>query len=486
MKTRGEEVETDKWREKKMPGVCDGEGTGRGSGNEEDRLWEWEINNAINNLGRSHLSSRRRQLVREMNGLSLSSLCPWLRALKLAPSHSHTNGRRRERKKKVFLPFLMSLQSPPPTANTQTHTRGSQTLFESVHPLKLKRHAEAKEGSWRCAWECRRANTHTHTYIYIYTKKLSNPLIRRSHMPLNLCVSLSPTLRISICLSGLQVCCCGFHPRSILFSFDTIFAHSSIGSAASYHTVRCVCVCVCACVLWLFVLLALCGWNRSTALSNILFVYQITNSYSACRNSLKHIVKSVQMLSLFVCLPGMFYSWQQGHNSPWEWVKRVPLMFVPALIFFFFFKLFLFSYFAKRCLPIVRLKPESHWSERNVFIKLKCSCCCTRTASLLSSLWTFCPGLHFSDYELPWPQCLNYTMALSGRYYVVCTCDLRLLFSYLLDALNVCVCVCVCVYLKHSQQTYSYMIQSGPGLVGWFVGWLWISMFCDIGLAFIE
>lgn len=38
MKTLGEEVETDKWREKKMPGVCDGEGTGRGSGNEEDRL----------------------------------------------------------------------------------------------------------------------------------------------------------------------------------------------------------------------------------------------------------------------------------------------------------------------------------------------------------------------------------------------------------------------------------------------------------------
>lgn len=54
-----------------------------------------------------------------------------------------------KRKKKVFFPFLMSLQPPssPPTANTQTHTRGSQTLFESVHPLKPKRHAEAKEGS---------------------------------------------------------------------------------------------------------------------------------------------------------------------------------------------------------------------------------------------------------------------------------------------------------------------------------------------------
>lgn len=41
MKTRGEEVETDKWREKKKKkilGVCGSEGTGRGSGNEEHRL----------------------------------------------------------------------------------------------------------------------------------------------------------------------------------------------------------------------------------------------------------------------------------------------------------------------------------------------------------------------------------------------------------------------------------------------------------------
>lgn len=58
-------------------GMWDGEGQRgrRGLCDREDRLWEWEINNAINNLGRSHLSSRRRQLVREMNGLSLLSLC---------------------------------------------------------------------------------------------------------------------------------------------------------------------------------------------------------------------------------------------------------------------------------------------------------------------------------------------------------------------------------------------------------------------------
>lgn len=281
--------------------MCDGEGRGRGLGGEEGQLWEWEINNAINNLGRSHLSSRRRQLVREMNGLSLSSLCPWLRALKLAPPHSRTN--RKKNKKEGFLSFFNVFATPSPTAaatNTQTHTPASQTLFESAHPLKQKRHGEASRGSRWCAWECRSTHTHTHAL------KPAHPLL--THLSISAPVPLplhSPSRTPGVSL--------GFHPRSILFSFDTIFTHSSIGSGAAsckYCGGNEVCEGVRA--LWLFVLLVPCGWNRSTASSFVHFVHQIANNSLARRDSFKHIVKLVQMLSLFVYLICFIHSNKGG------------------------------------------------------------------------------------------------------------------------------------------------------------------------------
>lgn len=64
-----------------------------------------------------------------MNGSSLLSLCPWLRALKLAPAH-------KRRKKGFFAPHL-------------THTQGSQTLFENVHPHReCDRGRRSECGAW--------------------------------------------------------------------------------------------------------------------------------------------------------------------------------------------------------------------------------------------------------------------------------------------------------------------------------------------------
>lgn len=98
------------------------------------RFWEWEINNAINNLGRSHLSSHRRQLVSEMNGLSLTSLCPWLRALK--PAQTHKWG------KKSF--------RCTPTTSTLTNTLWKHASTENDEAKRRRR--------W-CAW-----NVGTRTY----------------------------------------------------------------------------------------------------------------------------------------------------------------------------------------------------------------------------------------------------------------------------------------------------------------------------------
>lgn len=208
----------------------------------EGRLWEWEINNAINNLGRSHLSSRGRQLVREMNGLSLSSLCPWLRALKLAPPHSHTNGKRE--KKRGFLSSFKCLcistaanplPPPPPSppaavTATNTNTQVQKNTLWKRASLKQNWHAEARRGCWWRARDCGSAHVHTRSF---------------STTPLGLSICPHLSVRLQLSLSGLQVCYLGFNPCSIfLLNQRDIHAQFNEPWCRVPHT-----LCLCCCSL---------------------------------------------------------------------------------------------------------------------------------------------------------------------------------------------------------------------------------------------
>lgn len=114
----------------------------------EGRHREWEINIAINNLGGSHLSSWKRQLIRKMNGLS---------PLPCANGWGHWSWH--TDRKKDCLSVLLSL----------VHKQ----LFESMHPLKQKWQ------KWSEGGECTSSQLHTLSNLLIYSWNASHSL----HLP---------------------------------------------------------------------------------------------------------------------------------------------------------------------------------------------------------------------------------------------------------------------------------------------------------------
>lgn len=145
--------------------------------------------------------------------MSLSSLCPWLRALKLALPHSHSN-EKKKKKEKVFFFFNVFCNSPfslPPSpllqlthTNTQVH---KHSLKACIH-LSKKQHGEVRRDDGMHG----NAGVHKHknTYTLHPTHSFS------AHTPLNLSVchsfivyfSTSPSLWTPGVLFG-------FHPCSI-------------------------------------------------------------------------------------------------------------------------------------------------------------------------------------------------------------------------------------------------------------------------------
>lgn len=146
----------------------------------------------------------------------------------------------KKRKKKRFLSLFNVFATPPPTgaaSNRQTQP-GSQTCI--CLSKKKKKSSQSGERSRGHAWDCRstRALAYTHTH-----SKISHSFT--PHTPLNFPVyrSHSQYPHLSFWTPGVLP---GFHPCSALFSFHTIFTHSSIGSGAASDKhgegTKCVCV----------------------------------------------------------------------------------------------------------------------------------------------------------------------------------------------------------------------------------------------------
>lgn len=141
--------------------------------------------------------------------------------------------KKKKKKRKGFFSFLMSSATalfpslPPSLTAAATHTHkhaGSQTLFESMHPLKQKA-TRRSEGRRRHAWECRRAQTHEHIH------SPSNPLILRSHTSQSLRLSVFHCIFLHQSLSLDSRCVVWVSSLQHFYShFETIFTHSSIGA----------------------------------------------------------------------------------------------------------------------------------------------------------------------------------------------------------------------------------------------------------------
>lgn len=122
-----------------------------------------------------------------------------------------------KRKKKGFLSvfnvFAAPFPPPPPLTHKHTPEVHKHSLKACIHlsqndTPKRRRGVDGVHG-----------NVGAREHTYIHKNSQTHSFAARTHTPLSLSVSRSPTLHISICLSGLQVGCCGFHPCSILFSF---------------------------------------------------------------------------------------------------------------------------------------------------------------------------------------------------------------------------------------------------------------------------